>query len=87
VLFRSPLLAVSPAAVLVTVLRPGAEPRSWIVALQNPDAEPRRVTLRWRRGGRVTWTSSDSAARPGAAITWPLALPPHGTAVVRVDEQ
>jgi len=82
-----PLLTVAPATVLVTALRPGAEGRSWIVALQNCSADPQRVTLRWRGGAHVAWSTSDSSGRPGTAITGPLALPPHGTAIVRVDER
>ena len=80
-----PLLAVSPAAVLATSLRPGPDPRSWIVALQNPGAEARRVTLRWRGGARVAWTASDGAGRRGAALPLPVTLPAHGTLVVRAD--
>jgi alpha-mannosidase len=82
-----PLLSVAPAVVLVTALRPGAQPRSWMVALQNPGAATQRVTLRWRGGARVAWTMSDSSGRPGMALTGPLALPPHGTAIVRVEER
>ena len=78
-----PLLTVTPAAVLVTALRPGMDGRSWIVELANPTAEAQRVTLRWRPGVRVVWTFSDSSERAGSAIPGPFTLPPHGTAVVR----
>ncbi len=81
------LLTVAPAAVLVTSLRPGAERRSWIIALQNSSADSQRVTLRWRGGTRVAWSTSDSSGRAGTAVTGPLALPPHATAIVRVDDR
>ncbi len=83
----APLLTVSPAAVLVTALRPGLARRSWIVTLQNCDDAPRRVTLRWRRGGRVAWTTSDGDGRPGERLAGPLVLPAHGTATLRADER
>ena len=82
-----PLLTVSPAAVLVTALRPVADGRSWTVELLNTAAEEQRVTLRWRTGARVAWTTSDGSGRPGAALAWPLRLPGHGTAVVRAAER
>ena len=80
-----PLLAVAPAAVLVTALRPGPDPRSWTVALLNPGGEAQRVTLRWRGGARASWSVSDAAGRRGAALAGALPLPAHGTALVRVD--
>ena len=81
-----PLLTVAPPAVLVTALRPGPVRRSWIVALQNAGAVPQRVTLRWRGGGPVAWTTSDAGGRRGVALASPLVLPAHGTAIVRADE-
>jgi hypothetical protein len=79
----APLLAVSPAAVLVTALEPGADGRSWIVTLLNPTALDQRVGLRWRPGVRVAWSSSDGTGQPGSAIPGSFTLPAHGTAVVR----
>jgi len=83
----APLLAVTPSAVLVTALRPGAERRSWIIALQNPGADTQRVTLRWRGGAPMAWSRSDSSGRRGEAIAGPLVLPPHATAIVRGDRR
>ena len=80
-----PLLRVTPAAVLVTAMKPGADGRSWIVELVNPTAQEQRVTLRWRSGAHVVWAGSDSSERTGTAIPGPFTLPPHGTAIVRAS--
>ena len=82
-----PLLTVAPAAVLVTALRPGADGRSWTVALENPTAAEQRVTLRWRRGAGVALRLSDADGRPGAPVARALVLPPHGTAVVVAERR
>ena len=78
-----PLLRVSPAAVLVTALAPGADGRSWTVELLNPTGVDRQVALRWRPGAGLAWRSSDGSGRPGAESAEPLTLPAHATAVVR----
>ncbi len=80
----APLATVSPATALVTALRPGADGRSWMVALQNPTGAAQRVALRWRGGRRVAVSESDDAERPGAPLRGPLLLPAHGTALLRV---
>jgi len=82
-----PLLAVTPAEVLVTSLRPGPAPRSWLVALVNPSDGPRTVGLRWKGGRRATWSRSDASGRAVAPIAGAPVLPAHGTAVLRVDER
>jgi len=82
-----PLLAVAPAAVRVTALRPGPDGRSWTVALENATAAGQRVTLRWRRGLRVSLSASDADGRAGAPVAGALLLPPRGTAILRADRR
>ena len=82
----APLVAITPAAVVVTALKPGADGRSWLLQLYNPTAEPQRVSLRWRRGMRVALYWSDSSGRPGPAIEGAVPLLPRGTAIVRVEQ-
>jgi len=82
-----PLLVVSPAAVLVTALRPGADGRSWMVSLANPTASEQRAALRWRRGVRVAMSLSDGDERPGAPLSGALVLAPHATAIVRAERR
>ena len=78
----APLVAVTPAAVVVTALKRGTDGRSWLLQLYNPTAAPQRVALRWRPGLRVTLFASASDGRPRAPIPGALALPPYGTAIV-----
>ena len=78
------LVAVSPAVVRVTALRPGRDGASWIVALDNPTSVGQRVTLHWRGRRPVTIAPTDGDERPGTALTGPLELPAHGTALLRI---
>ena len=80
-----PLVAVTPASVLVAALRRGAG-RSWLVQLYNPTAAPQRIALRWQRGMRVLLRWSDSSGRRGAPIAGTFPLPPYGTAIVLAEQ-
>jgi hypothetical protein len=83
----TPLVAVTPAAVIVTSLTGSADGRSWMVQLYNPTAAPQRVRLRWRGGMRVALYASASDGRPGDGIEGAIPLPPHGTVIVRAERE
>jgi alpha-mannosidase len=82
---RPSLFRVSPAAVLVSSLKPLAGGSAWLVGLYNPTDTARQAALDWEPSGAVSMHRSESTGRPGAGISGGLTVPAWGTVFVRVE--
>jgi alpha-mannosidase len=81
----SPLLTVSPAAVVVTSIKPASDGRGWLVQFQNPTDATQQVRLVWRRGTATALWLSDSSERRGTRLTGTVPVPARGTVMVRAE--
>ncbi len=82
---RAPLLEVTPAAVLVTGLKPADDGRGLIVRLQNVSAQAARAELRWQKPAPRSVTLSTLGERAGRRFEGGVDLPAWGVATVRAE--
>jgi alpha-mannosidase len=78
-----PILAVEPAEVLVTSLKPSDDGRAWIVRLWNASQEPAQVRLTWPGADPRGIVLSSPFEEERGELPEQLALPPFGIVTLR----
>ncbi|HTR98959.1 MAG TPA: hypothetical protein VML00_04355, partial [Bacteroidota bacterium] len=56
----------------------------WILHLYNAGSAPAEARVTWRGPGAVEFTRCGLGDEPGTACTFPLLMPPSGTAFLRI---
>jgi len=75
----TPLISVDPPSVVATAFAPAAR-GGWVLHLYNAGSTPASVRVTWNGGPHVTIARCDLDEAPGSPCTFPVEIPPSGTA-------
>jgi alpha-mannosidase len=82
-----PRLAISPAEVIATALRPSRDGKALIVRLFGAGGSDEKAALRWARPAPKTVWLSDLSERPIAAAGETIEVPARGVVTLRAEMQ
>lgn len=80
---REPLFTLKGDATILQLCKPAAEGKGLIVHLFNPGDRVDSVTIARGTQAGIAWFMSDLAERRGRGAMFPIAVPPHGVAILR----
>jgi len=80
-----PRLTVSPAAVIVTALRPSRDGKALIVRLFGVSDRAEKAGVRWAAPEPKAVWLSDLREQPGEAVTGTVDVPAWGVVTLRAD--